>query len=99
MDRATVIAKLRAHEADFRAKGVTRMVLFGSVARGEAGPGSDVDVMVEFDEANFRISLVEIGGVAVDCEEILGAPVDIVDGPPRKPFLKRQIERDGVRVF
>lgn len=99
MRRDTAISKLRAHEADFRAKGVVGMVLFGSVARDEAQPDSDVDVLVDLDDENYRISLVELGGIAVACEDILGTTVDIVDGPPRKLRLKEAIERDGVRVF
>lgn len=46
-----VIATLRAHEAELRAAGVKRLSLFGSVARGDAGPDSDVDLVAELDRA------------------------------------------------
>ena len=46
-----VIATLRAHEAELRAAGIHRLSLFGSVARGDAGPDSDVDLAAELDRA------------------------------------------------
>ena len=51
MDRNAAIARLRAHEAELRAMGVSGLSLFGSVARGEAGPDSDVDLAARFDPA------------------------------------------------
>ena len=44
-----IIAKLRAHEQELRAAGVTSLALFGSTARGEQRPDSDIDVVVQFD--------------------------------------------------
>ena len=41
-ERERVLAILRRHEPDLRARGITRLRLFGSTARGEAGPGSDI---------------------------------------------------------
>ena len=52
-----VIATLRAHETDLRAAGIQSLALFGSVARGDADPDSDVDLAVKFDPAA-RISLI-----------------------------------------
>lgn len=46
-----VIATPRANEAALRLRGVAHAALFGSVARGEAGPDSDIDIMVEIDPA------------------------------------------------
>jgi uncharacterized protein len=42
-----VVATLRAHEPELRAAGISHLSLFGSVARGDAGPDSDVDLAVE----------------------------------------------------
>ena len=49
--RDEVLSVLKAHEAELRARGVARVALFGSLARGEARPDSDVDLMVEIDPA------------------------------------------------
>ena len=51
MDRDIVLARLREHETALRARGVAHASLFGSRARGDAGPDSDTDIMIEFDPA------------------------------------------------
>ena len=48
LTREEAVARLMASEAEIRALGVQRLALFGSVLRGEAGPGSDVDLLVQF---------------------------------------------------
>ena len=62
MNRELVIAKLRAHERQLKAAGIVRLSLFGSTARGDAGPDSDVDLLAAFDETR-RISLLDIVGM------------------------------------
>jgi len=54
MDCATALQILRAHESDLRSRGVRHAGLFGSTARGEAGPDSDVDLLIEIDEDRVR---------------------------------------------
>ncbi len=58
MDRQTLIQTLRAHEAELRRAGVQSLSLFGSAARGDAGPDSDVDVGVrlsaDFTQGGFK---------------------------------------------
>src|SRR4051812_655609 len=53
-----VIARLRAHEAELHRAGVARLYLFGSVARQEARPDSDVDLFFDTDDPRF--SLIEL---------------------------------------
>jgi predicted nucleotidyltransferase len=50
MSRAEVLATLRTHEQEIRTAGVTRLSLFGSAARDEASPSSDVDLLAAFDQ-------------------------------------------------
>ena len=50
-ERERVLTLLRAREAELRALGVSRLRLYGSMARSEAGPESDVDLMAELDTA------------------------------------------------
>jgi len=59
MDREHVIATLRAHESELRAAGIIRLSLFGSTARGDYGPDSDIDLLAAFDDTR-RISLLSI---------------------------------------
>jgi|HubBroStandDraft_1064217.scaffolds.fasta_scaffold936128_1 predicted nucleotidyltransferase len=51
MNKDDVINKLRAHERELKAAGVVRLAVFGSVARGDNSPESDVDLLADFDRA------------------------------------------------
>jgi predicted nucleotidyltransferase len=71
MRRDEAVRLLAAHRAELEAMGVTSLALFGSVARDEAGPDSDVDVIIDvrrpfslFDLANVHLRLEEIMGEA-----------------------------------
>ena len=51
---------MSTHADDIRRHGVTQLALFGSIARGEAGPSSDVDLLIEVDP-HARFTLVGVG--------------------------------------
>jgi len=55
MDRDEIVAKLKAHEADLKAQGVAHAALFGSRARGDYRPESDIDILVELAPARLGI--------------------------------------------
>lgn len=93
-----VLAVPRAHEAELRAAGIRRLSLFGSVARGDAEAGSDVDLAAELDPAA-RISLFDLVGLERWIGDLLGRPVDLLPEPVEKPRLRANIERDRVRAF
>ena len=93
-----VIATLRAHEAELRAAGINRLSLFGSVARGDAGPDSDVDLVAELDRAA-RIDLVRLVGLEREIGDLLGCKVDLLPEPIEKARLRANIERDHKIVF
>ena len=61
----------------FKTQPVVKAWLFGSFARGEETPLSDVDILVQFDE-DARVSLLKHAGMICDLEKILDRPVDIV---------------------
>ncbi len=75
--------------------GITRAGLFGSVVRGEAGPESDVDILVEMYE---RASLLDFIGVKLDLQDVLGRPVDLVQYDAIKPALHDRILGEEVRI-
>ena len=56
---------------------IRRLEVFGSAARGQAGPGSDVDLLVTLDES-VPISTAALLDMAGEAEELVGAPVDFV---------------------
>lgn len=71
--------------------GAFNVRLFGSVARGEAGPDSDVDLLVDVDRE--RMTSWFPGGLIVDLEDLLGRRVDVVLAdsifPPLVPYILR----------
>jgi predicted nucleotidyltransferase len=93
-----VITILRAHEAELRAAGIMRASLFGSVARGDAGPDSDVDLAVELDR-EARIDLVRLIALEERIGDLLGRKVDLLPEPVEKPRLRANIERDRKLAF
>jgi uncharacterized protein len=61
---------------------VSRIAVFGSVARGEAREDSDLDLLVDFDEG---ASLIDHAGLFQDLEKLLGVRVDVVSRRALKP--------------
>jgi uncharacterized protein len=93
-----VIAILRAHEAELRAAGIRHVSLFGSVARGDAGPDSDVDLAVELDR-EARIDLIRLVALESHIGELLGCKADLLPEPVEKARLRANIERDRKLAF
>jgi uncharacterized protein len=93
-----VIAILRAHEPWLRAAGIRGLSLFGSVARGEARPDSDIDLAAEFDPAA-KMDLIRLVGLERELGDLLGREVQILPEPIRKPRLRAEVERDRVRAY
>ncbi|TYT75002.1 nucleotidyltransferase family protein [Desulfobotulus mexicanus] len=75
--------------------GVTRLALFGSVARNESSATSDVDVMVSFDGP---ATSERYFGVQFFLEDLLGVSVDLVTEKALRPELRPFIERERVNV-
>jgi uncharacterized protein len=97
MDREQVISSLRAHEPALHRSGVYRLYLFGSVAREQARPDSDVDLF--FDTDNPRFSLIELVDVQERITAILGVESDVMTRASLHPLLRSQIEAEAMRVF
>lgn len=95
---AGTIRRLRAIAPELRAQGVERLWVFGSVARGEARAGSDVDLCAEF-RPRSRLSLVRLGAIQQRLEAALGAKVDFGDRRDLAPAVAVEAARDGVEVF
>jgi predicted nucleotidyltransferase len=93
-----VLETLRAHEQELRRCGVAHAAVFGSVARGEAGPASDIDVLVELD-AERPIGLFEYARLKLTVSELLGGAGDVVNRRTLKPALRDNILRDAVHAF
>lgn len=96
-ERAAVLAALRAEEARLRREFAVRsLALFGSAARQEAGPASDVDLLVEFDRP---VGLLHLARTARHLEALLGTRVDLVLRRALLPELRERILTEAVDVF
>lgn len=98
MIRDQVISKLRAALPDLRRTyAVRELFIFGSVARGEDTPDSDVDVLVEF-EQGARPTLGTLGCLLDELETLLGRKVDLGERHMVRPFMRDEVEREMRRV-
>lgn len=88
------LEKLRGAKPLLDRYGVARIGVFGSVARGEAGPDSDVDVLVEFKPGG--APGWEFFGLADDLAEVLRCPVDVVTAKSLKPRMRDAVLGDLV---
>ena len=96
MNRTTILELLSKHLPELQAKyGVGRLALFGSAARDEMRPESDVDVLVEFDGPTTFDRYFDLRD---SLEKILGRRVDLVTNRGLKPRARRHVEKDLIRV-
>jgi predicted nucleotidyltransferase len=93
-----IIASLQAHSAELRLAGIRHLSLFGSVARGDDGPDSDIDLAVELDRDK-HIGLFRLIALQRRLTELLGRKVDLLPEPVEKQRLQTNIERDRRRAF
>jgi uncharacterized protein len=84
MTRDQIIEKLREREADLRAQGVAHAALFGSVARSEDSPDSDIDILVDLDPA-IVVTIFDYAGVKDFVAAMFDRPVDVVSRESLKP--------------
>ena len=90
--RSEVLKTLEEHAATLRNLGARRLGLFGSAARDEAGPASDLDFVVELDEKTFDRYM----DLKLFLEELFGCRVDLVLTGSIKPGLRATILRETV---
>lgn len=95
-DLCALVASKR--EAILRAaerRGAVNVRVFGSVARGEADEASDVDFLVDLQPGR---TLLDLGGLLMDLEGILGRPVDVVTEKGLRPRLRERVLREAVNL-
>ncbi|MEA1084089.1 MAG: DNA polymerase III subunit beta [Sphingomonas sp.] len=100
MTKAEALERLRAREPELRQLGITRLSIFGSTARDEARPDSDVDLVATVDYDAIR-ALGPFGffGIEGRIEDMLGVKVDFMTEASLEPRLQAQVDRDRVHVF
>jgi predicted nucleotidyltransferase len=75
--------------------GAHNVRVFGSVARGEAGPDSDVDFLVEMEKGR---SLFDLGGLLMDLQDFLGRRVDVVTERGLRDRIRSRVLREAISL-
>jgi len=97
MTAQETIARLSSEKQVLQQFSVKALYLFGSIVRGEDHPGSDIDVLVEF-EPDARVGLFTFARLQRRLSEILGRPVDLVTPDALHKALKDRILEEAVHA-
>ena len=96
MDTADILREKREQVLDLAHQHGARQVrIFGSVARGDAGPWSDIDFLVEMEP---RRSLLDLGGLVAELQQLLGRSVDVVTERGLKARIRARVLEEAIRL-
>jgi predicted nucleotidyltransferase len=98
MNRQEILDRLRENERALRARGVIHAALFGSRARGDDRPDSDIDILVEI-EPQANIGLFEYVGIKHYLEDLFPTRVDVSNRSYLKPLVRSHAQRDAIDAF
>ena len=98
MDRQEILDRLKASEAELRARGVSHAARFGSRARGDNRADSDTDIMIEIDPAA-TVTVYDHVALKEFIASLFEGPVDVVNREGLKPWLKPAASAEAVYAF
>jgi len=98
MDREVILATLRKHAPELRAAGLIHLRIFGSVARGDASPQSDIDLLADFEESR-PVTLVTMGSLQSRLADLLGAKVDLSSTDWMRDSVRNQALEEALLAF
>ena len=98
MRRADVIDELARHQSAIKAFGVDALYLFGSHARDEGRPDSDVDVFIDRADGQ-KFGFLELTNLEFYLTDLLRQKVDVMTRTALHPELKTKIEASAIKVF
>jgi len=98
MNGQEIIAKLRENKAALRARGVSHAALFGSRARGDNRPDSDIDIMIEI-EPDVVQDVYSYVGLKTYIASLFEGPVDVVNRDGLKPSIRPAATADAIYAF
>jgi predicted nucleotidyltransferase len=93
--RDSILEILEINRDDLKTYGVESISLFGSVARGDSGPRSDVDLLVDVDD---EVTLFGLSRLKHHLEDLLGMPVDLVTYDALRPQMRDSILAEAIRA-
>lgn len=73
--------------------GASHLRVFGSVARGDAGSESDVDILIDIEDGR---SLLDMAGLAADLEDLFGCPVDVGLERALRPRVRERVLKEAI---
>ena len=83
----------------FKTQPVLKAWVFGSYARGEQGPNSDIDILVRFDRERAKVGLLKYTAIILDLEKILNREVDLVEEGALLPWAEKTVNRDKQLIY
>ncbi len=98
MDRDAIIARLRASEGELRARGVAHAALFGSRARGDNRPDSDIDIMIGVEPGSVD-DVYAYTGLELFIAGLFEGPVDVVDREALKSYVRPAATAGALYAF
>ena len=91
------LCEIRAHREEIlqsaAKRGASNLRIFGSVARGDNEPASDLDLLIDLEPGR---SLFDLGGLSMDLGDLLGCEVDVAIADSLRPRVKERALRDAV---
>jgi uncharacterized protein len=99
MDRIALIEFLSKFDAALRENGATGLFIFGSRARGNHKPDSDLDLFIDYNPDSRIPNMFRLMQIEEEISETLSIPVTITTRNALHPMMKAGIERDAVRVL
>ena len=99
MNSSEALETLRRCEPDLRARGVRRAAVFGSVARGDRRPDSDIDIMVEIDPEAAHVTVFDYAGLKDYIASLFDGSVDVVNRDGLKPYVRPAATADAIYAF
>lgn len=98
MNRDEVIARLKEAEPALRARGIRHAAVFGSVARGEERPDSDIDILVDLDPAA-RLTIYDYVDVKEFVAELFDGEADVVSQGGLKSYIRPRVTAEAIYAF
>jgi predicted nucleotidyltransferase len=97
-ERERVLTVLRQQAPKLRGLGIARLSLFGSMARGDTDPDSDIDLLVELDPPS-HFSLFELVDLQEDLQSILGRRAHIAFASKLRPWLRDEVLQEAIPIY
>ena len=98
MESRDILSTLRQNEAALRARGVSHAALFGSRARGDNAPDSDIDIMIEI-AADAPVDLFDYVALTQYLADLFPVRVDVANRSRLKSTVRPAAEREALYAF